>query len=172
MGRHSRPSHTLRNTLVVTSALAGTAALFATPTASADTLDGCTTGARNPDVRVCQDNPYTDGSDSLHALAKVNPLLCVHVTIPDGRRAVGTRDCSHPAGFVPVIPVVPVAPGGTVPCSCTTTPGETAPAAPVAPVTSPGGETAPPESAPAPEAPAPTIINNNTATSPLPAVTH
>lgn len=171
MGRHSRPSHSLRNTLLVSSAItAGLGTVLAVP-ASADTLDGCTASARNPDVRICQDDPYTDGSDSLHALAKANPLLCLHVAIPDGRRAVGTRDCSHPVGVVPVVPVYPVAPGGTAPCACTT-PGGTAP---VAPVTSPGSETpvtAPAPAAPAPEAPAPTIINNNTATSPLPAVTH
>jgi hypothetical protein len=186
VGRHCRPTHRLRNTVVVSSALAAAGtALFAVP-ASADPLDGCTEGARNPDIRVCQDNPDYDHGSALHALVKANPLLCVHAVILDGRRVVGTRDCSHTREVIPVVPVEP-APAGSNPCSCTPAPVVTPAPAEETPgsssssssssssttttVTSP----APTETTPAeqlPEAPAPQTITNNTATSPLPAVTH
>lgn len=190
VGRHRRPAHSLRNTAIVATAVAGgVGTLFVSP-ASADPLDGCTAGSHNPTVRVCQDRPETDGSDSLHALVRLDPL-CVHVAIPDRHRAIGTRDCNHPVGVVPVYPAYPGQPGETAPapCSCTT-PAPGTPVVPVVPVVpvqpgseTPGavspGETAPVETAPVataplPEAPAPVIVNNNTNQSgaPLPPVTH
>lgn len=167
MGRHSRPSNTIRNTAIATAALAtglGTILTFPAP-AGADPDDGCTKGSRNPDVRVCQDHPYYDGgSDSLHALIRLDPLLCVHARVPDTRRLVGTRDCSHPAG-----PQRPAHPGAADPCACV-------PGSPAAPPASPalGGQliTAPVAGNTLPEAPAPTTIGNNTVSGPVPIVTH
>jgi len=178
MGRHSRPTHKLRNTLMVGSAIAASATtLFAAP-ASADPLDGCTAGARNPDIRVCQDDPDADQSNSIHALVKANPLLCVHAVILDGRRVVGTRDCSH-HGVVPVVPVEPGPVGGTEPCTCTptapTTPGSSSSSSSSTVVTSPttgGSASSSSSSETLPEAPAPQTVTNETAPGPLPAVTH
>lgn len=118
MGRHHRPSHTLRTTTVTSTALvAGLGALLAAP-ASADVPDGCATGTHNPDIQVCQDHPVTDGDSVLHALVRLNPLLCVHARVPDDHRLLGTRDCAHPATVV-------VAPA---PCTCPTPALPTAPA--------------------------------------------
>lgn len=180
VGRHRRPSHTLRNTAIVAAAVAagGTGLVFA-PTASADPVDGCTAGSHNPDVKLCQDRQATDGDNDLHALLRVDPV-CVHLAVPDRRRVVGTRDCNHPAGVVPAYPAyptypAPVYPAPAAPAPCPQPVGATpcpCPPAAAPPVVSPPAETAPPtQFAPLPTAPAPTIITNNTATSPLPAVT-
>jgi hypothetical protein len=188
VGRHSRPSHTIRNTMIVSAAVAsGMGALFAAP-ASADVYGSqCTDGARNPDVRVCQDSPLRDGgSDAIHALVKANPVLCVHAVIdPQGhRRLVETRDCDSTP--VIVVPTQPGAVGAPAPCPVTAPAGQACPCPPgTAPgsVASPASPEAPgvpgaeaPVGAPVsntyPEAPAPTIVNNETSPAPLPAVTH
>lgn len=142
---------------------------------------GSTANCSTPPVKLCpsnggisdQRNPLcvylgpgptrADGTNDgdLHAVAKLSPILCAHVIVgTNGQQQydqlVRTGRCSG-HDYVPVSPPA----GGVAPCACPTpapvivpsTPAETVPEAPAT-------------------APAPTIVNNNTATSPLPAVTH
>jgi hypothetical protein len=186
VGRHSAPKVTFRNAAVVTAASAGLV-MALTGTAGADpVLGNCADTPRsvNPDVRVCSDHGYDDGydndrgdynraSDRLHAIVKVDPLLCVHVVIdPEGhRRLVGTRSCEHRTPVV-VVPACPCPPG-TAPAAvpCPNTPGSpVAPAAPATPIpvapsspveSGPTGETTPASSSsssPVEEAPAPATV--------------
>lgn len=194
MGRHSAPRVTFRKAAVITAASAGLA-MALTGTASANPgLGNCADTQRgtNPDVRVCQDHGYGDGygtgntsdrrgydrsSDRLHAIVKVDPLLCVHVIIdPEGdRRLVGTRSCEHRSTPVVVQPCPPCPPGTPQGVTCPTpAPAPVpvpAPVAPAAPVTGPAsppesGSTTPVSSSPVEEAPTPTTVSGG------PVVTH
>lgn len=177
MGAHSKPRVTLRKIATVTAASAGLAVAL-TGTASADpVLGNCgdPTGT-NPDVRVCTDHgrAVTDptGSESrttdrIHAIVKVDPVLCVHVIVdPEGnRRLVSTAGCG--IHRTPVVVQPCPCPPGTVPPAAGTcpTPVPVSPVTPVAPAPSSpveGGSTGPASSAPADttpgEAPAPQTV--------------
>ena len=185
MGAHSKPRVTLRRVATVTAAGAGLAVAL-TGTASADpVLGNCGDPTNtNPDVRVCTDhgrlasdplgNAYRT-TDRVHAIVKVDPLLCVHVIVdPEGnRRLVSTRGCG--THRTPVIEEpCPPCPPGTVPPAAGTCPTP-APAAPATPATpespvpsSPveGGSTGPATVVPADtttpgEAPVPQTVQAN-----------
>lgn len=104
-------------------------------------------------------NGSTDGYNDLHAVVRLDPILCAHAVVDangrPNRDLIRTASCArHDEQVIP--------PVTGAPCTCP------APAPVVVPPSAPVTGT-PAESVPAP---APTIINNNTATSPLPAVTH
>lgn len=104
----------------------------------------------------------SDGSndDDLHAIVRLDPILCGHAIVDtNGRQSrdlVRTAGCGRHNGQV-------TPPAAGIPCSCPTPAPVMTPPTPVT--------EAPVEAAPV-AAPAPTIVNNSTATSPLPAVTH
>jgi hypothetical protein len=165
VGRHSAPRVTFRNAAIITAASAGLA-MALTGTASADPgLESCfdTPNRTNPDIHLCQDHGYSDGYDALHAIVKIDPLLCAHVVVdPEGhRRLVGTRSCEHhrtpPVVVEPCPPCPPGTPPAAVPCPV---PVPVAPVIPVAPVGPGSGGTTIPvsDSPPVVEAPAPTTV--------------
>lgn len=183
MGAHSKPRVTLRQIATVIAASAGLAVAL-TGTASANPVLGdCGDPTNiNPDVQVCTDHgrPAADPTgggyrtaDRIHAIVKVDPLLCVHVIVdPQGnRRLVSTRGCDHRTPVI-VRPCPPCPPGTVPPASGTCpTPVPVAPVVPVTPETptpsSPveGGSTGPASSvsdqtAPS-EAPAPQTVQAN-----------
>jgi hypothetical protein len=147
VGRHSAPRVTLRQVAAGTAAAGGLAIAMAgvlPGAASADPLLGnCGQygpgGTQNPAVDVCTDRGYRDGvqtdrGDRIHALVKVDPVLCLHVIVdPEGnRRLVGTQGCGH-RHETPVTPVCPPCPPGTPAATTCPTPAPTP--VPVAPET-------------------------------------
>jgi hypothetical protein len=146
MGRHSQPRTTLRNAALVTAGAVGLAvALSGSASADPGSWDCDPHRATNPDVRVCHDTDRGDrgDTDGLHAIIKVDPLLCAHVVVADPqghRRLVNTRDCAHHHPPVVTQPCPPCPPTVTAPGEApggTTQSGEQV-AAPV-PVTVVGG---------------------------------
>jgi hypothetical protein len=106
VGRHCRPRTTLRSTLVVTATIAGLGAFGASSATAATTGTGsCTDRYSNPDVNVCHDE---GNMGPLHGLVRLDPLVCAHVVIPDGRdRIVGTADCSGYRHYPVPVPCPP-----------------------------------------------------------------
>lgn len=168
MGRHSKQTTTLRKVAAVTAGGIGLAAVI-TGTASADPILGScphNEDRANPEVLVCHDDGYRGTTrngteyrtpDRIHALVKVDPLLCVHVIVdPEGnRRLVGTWSCDHHE--TPVTPVCPPCPPGTP--AATTCPTPTPAPAPVTEQPTPPAENTPSTSSPiANEAPSPSTV--------------